>query len=99
MGRTIEICSRLLFGLVAGFPAVAAACPSCKDAISGDPVATALSATTLVLIAIPLALFGGMGCWVAYKLWRAQHAEIEPADGAIEASPFYPLMRQEESES
>ena len=87
MGRTIEICSRLLVGLVAGFPAVAAACPSCKDAISGDPVATALSATTLVLIAIPLALFGGMGSWVAYTLWRAQHSEIEPADGTTEASP------------
>lgn len=51
----------------------ALACPSCKDAISGDPVASALSWTTLLLIALPALLMGGIGGWVGYLYWRAEH--------------------------
>lgn len=53
------------------------ACPSCKDAIAGDPVATALSWTTLLLIAMPALLMGTIGGWVGYVYWRAAR-QAEP---------------------
>lgn len=62
-------------------PSVVLACPSCKDAISGDPVASALSWTTLVLIAMPLVLIGSIGGWVVYVYWRAARGS-HAADGA-----------------
>lgn len=60
-----------LLGTVLAAPAAVLACPSCKDAISGDPVASALSWTTLVLIAMPVLLVGSIGGWVVYVYWRA----------------------------
>lgn len=54
-------------------PAAVLACPLCKDAISGDPVSTALSWTTLVMIAVPFVLLVSSGSWLGYMYWRAAH--------------------------
>ena len=70
-----------LLGVLLAAPSVVLACPSCKDAISGDPVASALSWTTLVLIAMPLVLIGSIGGWVGYVYWRAARGS-HAADGA-----------------
>lgn len=56
------------------------ACPSCKDAIAGDPVGAALSWTTLVLIGVPLVLMGSIGGWVSYVYWRAARSGWEAPD-------------------
>lgn len=66
------------------------ACPSCKDAVAGDPVGAALSWTTLVLIGVPLVLMGSIGGWVSYVYWRAARSGWEAPDvtpqpaGAVE---------------
>ena len=52
-------------------PSAVWACPSCKEALSGDAVGTALSATTLLLIAIPMVLVASIGGWVGLVYWRA----------------------------
>lgn len=59
----------LLLGLALA-PGAALACPACKDALSSDPVGWALSWTTLLLISVPMLLFGSIGAWVAYAQWR-----------------------------
>jgi hypothetical protein len=56
----------------------ALACPTCKDAIAGDPVARAFSWTTLFMIAMPLTLVASIGGWVAFAHWRARSES--PAD-------------------
>jgi hypothetical protein len=70
---------RALLAAVAAAPATAWACPMCKDAVGGDPVATALSATTLLLIVIPASLFLSIGGWIGFAYWRAaRHAATMP---------------------
>jgi hypothetical protein len=39
-----------------------------------------LSATTLLLIGMPMVLIGSIGAWIGYAYWRAsRHARPEPA--------------------
>jgi len=52
-------------------PAVGRACEACKDAVQNDPVGTALSATTLLLIGMPMVLIGSIGAWIGHAYWRA----------------------------
>ena len=68
-----------LLGVVLTTPAVVWACPTCKDAIDTDPVATALSATTLLLLAMPALLIGSIGGWVCYVYWRAARRPVANA--------------------
>ena len=63
-------------------PAVGQACEACKDAVKNDPVGTALSATTLLLIGMPMVLIGSIGGWIGHAYWRA--ARHAPADRASE---------------
>ena len=67
-------------------PAVVLACEACKDAVKDDPVGTALSATTLVLIAMPMLLIGSIGGWVGYAYWRATRYAPAPDDAAGQPS-------------
>jgi hypothetical protein len=67
----------VLAGVALALPSVAAACPNCNDAVKGDPVAAALSGTTLLLIALPASLMGSIGAWVALAFRRAARAEEE----------------------
>jgi len=61
-------------------PTAGGACEACKDAVQNDPVGTALSATTLVLIGMPMVLIGSIGGWIGYTYWRAsRHATAERA--------------------
>ena len=69
-----------LLGTVAVAPSWVWACPSCKDALAGDPVGAALSWTTLVLIGVPLVLMGSIGGWVSYVYWRAARGGWEAPD-------------------
>ena len=71
-----------LGGILLAPPASVLACPLCKDAIAGDPVASALSATTLLLIAVPLLLVGLIGGWVSYVYWRAGRVGAGTNDAA-----------------
>ena len=52
-------------------PSVGVACEACKEAVKDDPVGTALSATTLLLIGMPVLLIGSIGGWIGYVYWRA----------------------------
>jgi ABC-type antimicrobial peptide transport system permease subunit len=67
-------------------PAGVLACPSCNDAVTGDPVASALSWTTLLLIAMPMVLIGSIGGWVFYAYWRAARPGAVVADAAPQPS-------------
>ena len=67
-------------------PAVVEACEACKEAVKGDPVGTALSATTLLLIAMPMLLIGSVGGWIGYMYWRAARGGAVANDAAEETS-------------
>jgi hypothetical protein len=73
----------LLSGVLLVAPAVALACEACKDAVKDDPVGTALSATTLLLIGMPVLLIGSIGGWIGYVYWRASR-QAAAADGPPE---------------
>ena len=80
-----------LLGGVAATPATLLACPLCKDALSGDPVGTALSATTLLLIAVPASLVLAIGGWIGFVYWRATRraaAMPDAIDAAIVERPI-----------
>jgi len=89
--RRVKRAASLLLGMALATPSTVLACPSCKAAVEGDPVGTALSWTTLVMIAAPLLLFGSIGGWVSYMYWRASRRPEAPA--------LTPLWLGEESES
>ena len=69
-----------MLAAVLATPATVRACPLCKDAIAGDSVATALSATTLLLIAIPATLVLSIGGWIGFVYWRAARQATAVAD-------------------
>lgn len=75
-----------LLSVVLRAPDVVQACEACKDAVKDDPVGTALSATTLVLIAMPMLLIGSIGGWVVYMYWRAERRAAAPHDGSAQPS-------------
>lgn len=75
-----------LLSAVLLMPTVVLACEACKDAVKDDPVGTALSATTLVLIAMPMLLIGSIGGWVRYVYWRAARHAVA-SDGASASQP------------
>lgn len=70
-----------LTAIVLSAPAVALACEACRDAVANDPVGTALSATTLLLLGVPALLMGSIGGWVGYVHWRASRYATAPDDG------------------
>ena len=63
-------------------PSAVLACEACRDAVANDPVGTALSATTLLLIGVPALLMGSIGGWIGYMHWRARRYDTEPAGNA-----------------
>lgn len=75
-----------LLSAVLLIPAAVLACEACKDAVKDDPVGAALSATTLVLMAMPALLIGSIGGWVSYVYWRASRHAVA-ADGASASRP------------
>ena len=68
-------------------PAVGLACEACKEAVKNDPVGTALSATTLVLIGMPMVLIGSIGGWIGYAYWRAARRVAHEAPSEIVSEP------------
>ena len=77
-----------IFGLA---QSLALACPMCKSAMEDNPVGTALSWTTLVLIALPVGLVASIGGWIGYVYWRAGRRP--------HAVAWSPVWREEESET
>jgi hypothetical protein len=69
-------------GVVGLSAAAAAACPTCSEAIKGDPVALSFYWSTLFMIAMPYALILGVGGGLAFVYWRAARnaAQIDSAD-------------------
>ncbi len=89
-------------GVMLAAPMSVAACPLCKDAIAGDPVGSALSWTTLFLIALPAVLVGAIGGWVWYVYWRAARRDWPAsADPPVQLREgvWRPIWREEESET
>ena len=87
MGVERSLLGRWVAALVACLlvmaPAVVLACEACKEAVKDDPVGTALSATTLLLIGMPALLIGSIGGWIGYVYWRASRqasAAVGPAE-------------------
>ena len=78
---TTALLSAMLLAPTAGL-----ACEACKDAVKDDPVGAALSATTLVLIAMPMLLIGSIGGWVGYVYWRADRRAALGAVSSAEPS-------------
>jgi hypothetical protein len=77
-------------------PAVATACPSCKNAIENDPVAAAFNSTTLLMIAVPVLLVSVVGGWIFYASWRARRTlEADAGDGVA----WGPAWAEKESET
>ncbi len=83
-----------LVPLVLALPSIGLACPACKDALEGDAVGRALSWTTLMMIAVPMALVAGIGGWVFFVYWRAARE-----GGAAAADVSWPLWAEKESET
>lgn len=79
-GRSSRRVTVALLATLLASPSWVLACPSCKDALAGDPVGAALSWTTLVLIGVPLVLMGSIGGWVSYAHWRAEHGTWDTQD-------------------
>ena len=75
-----------LLSAVLLIPTVVLACEACKEAVKDDPVGAALSATTLVLIAMPALLIGSIGGWVGYVYWRANRHAVA-SDEASASQP------------
>jgi len=65
----------------------ARACPNCADAIADDPVGYALSWTTLLMIAVPLLVFGSIGGWLLYTYRRAARQQSATARGVGSTLP------------
>ncbi len=85
-GAQVRRAALPLVGAILGSPVISLACPLCKDAISGDPVAAAFNGTTLFMIAAPSVLVGAVGGWIVYAYW--QHGRR--ADGAAAAPQVTP---------
>ncbi len=79
-----------LLSVVLRAPTVVLACEACKEAVKDDPVGTALSATTLVLIAMPMLLIGSIGGWVGYAYWRAERHAVASGDASAQPSDTAP---------
>ena len=75
-----------LTAIVLSAPAVALACEACRDAVANDPVGTALSATTLLLLGVPALLMGSIGGWVGYVYWRAARRAVAADEPAAQPS-------------
>ena len=86
-----------VLAMIAGSPALTLACPLCKDAIQGDPVAAAFNATTLLMIAAPMALVASVGGWIAYLYW--QHGRHAPTGPTAPAAPYGPILTNKESQT
>jgi len=80
----------LLSGLLLVAPAVVLACEACKDAVKDDPVGTALSATTLLLIGMPVLLIGSIGGWIGYVYWRASRQAAAGDDAPEQPTEIAP---------
>ena len=79
---------------------VALACPLCKDAIAGDPVATVLSWTTLVMIGVAFTLVASIGGWIMFAHWRAARADVaDSGDPAGADAPWRQAWAERESET
>ena len=91
-----------LVGAILGSPAISLACPLCKDALTGDPVAAAFNGTTLFMIAAPSVLVSAVGGWIIYAYW--QHARrVDAAAAAPEVAPtpteWWPAPTEKESQT
>ncbi len=67
-------------------PTVGFACEACKESVKDDPVGAALSATTLLLIAMPMLLIGSIGGWVGYAYWRADRRAVAADASSAQSS-------------
>jgi hypothetical protein len=83
--------------VVWGLPSRLLACPACKDALSGDPVGTALSGTTLFMIAVPMTLILSIGGWIVLTYRRAARRMAEEDAAAPVAA--WPVWVEKESET
>ena len=90
--RSMIALTALLLRAAEGF-----ACPACKDALAADPVGNALSATTLLLIGVPVFLVGSLGGWIAYVYWRAARRGLTPPGRS--ANFWRPVWTGKESQS
>lgn len=62
---------------------MAQGCAMCRTAVEGqdDPLARALSASTLFLVAMPFAVVASVGGWILFSLRRGPvQGSAEPAD-------------------
>ncbi len=61
----------ILLGIIVLFPAVAQACPNCKEAYMGDgqsPVSSGFNVSIVFMMIMPFLVMGGF----ALRLWLAQ---------------------------
>lgn len=88
----------MVLGWSLAIPSAVPACPLCKDALSGDPIGSALSWTTLLLIAFPSGLVTLIGGWIFFMYWRAAR---QAASATLESpSPAWSAaLNEKESET
>lgn len=65
-----------LIGVALLAPAAAEACAVCGTGpgVAGDPTARGFYWGILFLMAMPFAIVGSIGAWLAYRHWRARAA-------------------------
>lgn len=76
-GRFRRLAQVLVGGGIVISAAAAWACPTCSEAIAGDPAALSFYWSTLFMIAMPYALVLGVGGGLMYVYWRAARNAAE----------------------
>jgi len=73
MKRTLLVFGLGLIGAALLIPAAAEACAVCGTGpgVAGDPTARGFYWGILFLMAMPFAVAGSIGAWLAYRHWRA----------------------------
>jgi hypothetical protein len=68
----ILVATAILAAMTLGIPATALACAVCGTGpdVSGDPTARGFYWGVLFLMAMPFAVAGSIGAWLAYRYWR-----------------------------
>lgn len=75
-------CTVLALGLVAAVSLLsteALGCPTCRTALSGDPLARGIYWSILLMGAMPFVLIGSIGGWLIYMHRRRSRRNLEGA--------------------
>ena len=76
--------------------ATAEACPTCRDAIAGDPAAASLIQgyfiSIIFMISMPFLILAGLSSYFYYEVWKARRARAAQGAQPDEFKPGFGLL-------